>query len=861
MYYDHILLLIGTIFFVTFLCLIVYLIIGRKRSRMFSRVLKSETEAFEAINTTIKSHTTIRLENFTDSVSNIPNPNEDLTVAETGNIVDSTIVDNDFADTDVTVIDNMQVASHTMKTVAQTDFTFNPEDYGLSPIKDFNPEILKGQYVLLGEIGGGGMSRVFLARKVNTGNNWIVKYVATAIGDLGNEADILKTLNHINLPHIIDIFHDETGLYIVQTYVEGVGLDKVSSVAMHESIVTDWALQLGQVLSYLHKQGPILHLDLKPSNIIVTHDNKLVLIDFGISRRNTDPAKSIGLTLRYAAPEQFSAKISSKAVDVIKKRFGNLPEERYNWNLDERTDIFSYGVVMFEMATGVIPTHSSLGEIKKYASPSMCNIILKCLKINPSERYQSIDELLVDLQAHNSHTRPLMLKTLLVRKMAKYASAASIVFAIAGFSAGMLVMQQELQAQISVDPHRVILSLHESSELDITRFLGDNPRNINHSNITWEHSNRGIVQVDGIRIHGMSLGDTIINGRYRNSNISMPVTVVEPIHGMVDISMRFRTGRVVELFAGTEERVRVDGVGDEVEFVSPQSMAITESGIIYLADSGRLRRLENSANGRIGIAETVNLQPAFLRVQTVRTYGEDVYILTTSWVDENDEDVFAIYKLTENGNEQFYFGNLRFTEVRDFYVANEQIFIIERNYATGRTQLLTINTQDRYDRNVLIELPEHTSVITVGGGRVFLADTQNGIISYYDYAYSLLQYMAGFDNANNTLNRLAGIEGSLGFIDGVAPLFYRPTALRYHENSLYVWDFNTLRKIEFEEGVLTRAISVAGIASPVYDLDFTNSELAEEIILPFSYLTDFVHTSSGILLSDPKRGVIWNVRG
>jgi len=832
-------------------------------------VLKSETEAFEAINTTIKSHATIRLSEqsivsqFTDNTSNINALNNDLTLAEVDNnnknmdMMDVTIADVEDAkdvkksekvDFDATIVDNSvaPTTSHNTKTVIQTntDFTFNPEDYGLKPIDDFNPEILKGQYILLGEIGGGGMSRVFLARKVNTGNNWIVKYVATAIGDLGNEADILKTLNHINLPHIIDIFHDETGLYIVQTHVEGLGMEKVlSGVAMHESIVTDWALQLGQVLSYLHKQGPILHLDLKPSNIIVTHDNKLVLIDFGISRRNTDPAKSIGLTLRYAAPEQFSEKISIRAADVVKKRFNTLPEERFSWNLDERTDIFSYGVVMFEMATGATPTYANMGELKKYVSPMMCGLILKCLKIDPKERYQSIDELLVDLQAHNSHTRPLMLKTLLMRKMAKYASVASIVLATTGFAAGMFLMRQELQAQISVDPHRIILSLHESSEIDISRFLGDNPRNMNPSNLSWEHTNNGIVQVDGTRIHGISLGSTVINGRYRNSQISMPVEVVEPMDGVVDIALRFRSGRIVELFAGSEYRARIDGVGEEVEFVSPQSMAITDSGIVYIADSGRLRRISNIdyANGIIG--ETINLQPAFLRVQTVRTDGNDLYALTSIWIDD-DSEFFALLKVTEDSTQELHRFDARSIDIRDFYVSNGLIYAIERNYGTNRTQLRTINPQNPEDTFVLIELPEHTATITIGGGRVFLADPENGIISYYE---------------NGSLNRLVGIEGRLAFIDGTAPLFYRPTALRYHENSLYVWDFNTLRKIELDNGIL--AITVAGIASPVYDLDFAKSELAEEIILPFSYLTDFIHTPSGILLSDPKRGVLWNVRG
>ena len=221
MYQDEILLLIGAVATGLIVLLAMYLLASRKKAKLYREILGAETTAIETLTTAL---------NTTDAV---------------------------------------------------TTLNFKVTD------QEFDPEVLRGQYEIEAEITGGGMSRVFIAKKTNIGNDWIVKYVPSAIGQLTNEADILKSLNHISLPKIIDIFDDDSGLYIVQSYVEGMGLNQIlkSSGTLHEFMLLDFAKQLAQVLKYLHERGPILHLDLKPSNIMVTHDSKLVLIDFGISKK------------------------------------------------------------------------------------------------------------------------------------------------------------------------------------------------------------------------------------------------------------------------------------------------------------------------------------------------------------------------------------------------------------------------------------------------------------------------------------------------------------------------------------------------------------------------------------------------
>lgn len=172
---------------------------------------------------------------------------------------------------------------------------------------------LSGKYELLREIHGGGMSRVFLARSVKLGSEWIVKFVERA--ELADEAEVLKKLNHISLPPIIDIFQTAQGTFLVERYIEGYSLSEVLALGqeIRESQICDWGLQLAQVLHYLHTlPTPIIHCDLKPSNIMVTHDNRLVLIDFGISKRVGLGAGASGLTYRYAAPEQFRGRRAAR---------------------------------------------------------------------------------------------------------------------------------------------------------------------------------------------------------------------------------------------------------------------------------------------------------------------------------------------------------------------------------------------------------------------------------------------------------------------------------------------------------------------------------------------------------------------
>ena len=245
-------------------------------------------------------------------------------------------------------------------------------------------------YQILSTLGRGGMGCVYLARHLRLGTLWALKEIYKSSGgpvDLLAEANMLKRLSHPALPRIIDIYEDSACIYIVEDYIEGVSLDKRIQEAgrFPESQVRAWAEELCGVLRYLHEQqpNPIIYRDMKPSNVMVTPENKVKLIDFGIAREfkqeGTSDTTSLG-TMGYAAPEQYGTAQS-----------------------DARTDIYSLGITLYHAVTGKSPKDPpyELRPIRQWdaeLSEGLKYIIHKCTRSNPADRYQSIAELQADLK-------------------------------------------------------------------------------------------------------------------------------------------------------------------------------------------------------------------------------------------------------------------------------------------------------------------------------------------------------------------------------------------------------------------------------------------------------------------------------
>lgn len=249
--------------------------------------------------------------------------------------------------------------------------------------------LFNNRYKIIKTIGSGGMGTVYLAESISLGTKWAIKAIekkASSNYDLLAEPNILKKLKHPALPRIVDIEQDDDYLYIIEDYIAGDPLDKQLELrkSFDEATVIEWTKQLCEVLIYLHtnKPNPIIYRDMKPSNIIVSSDNKLTLIDFGIAREfKTDSGSDTSYmgTRGYAAPEQYGTS-----------------------QTDERTDIYSLGVTIYHLLTGKSPNEppyefKPLRLIDKNFSEGIEFIVGKCVQNNPENRYQNAYELLDDL--------------------------------------------------------------------------------------------------------------------------------------------------------------------------------------------------------------------------------------------------------------------------------------------------------------------------------------------------------------------------------------------------------------------------------------------------------------------------------
>jgi len=211
------------------------------------------------------------------------------------------------------------------------------------------------RYHLLEEIGGGGMGVVYRARDEHLGRDVALKVLRSAAGmdevarkRFRREARALSLLSHSSISTVFD-FDSHDGLdFLVMELVEGESLqDRLRAAPLAEREVADLGAQVAGALAAAHEQG-VIHRDLKPGNVMVTPKGRVKLLDFGLAllcpeaavssetRSLTDIGHVIG-TLAYMSPEQL---------------LGN--------ESDERSDLYSLGVLLYEMATGRRPFESTL---------------------------------------------------------------------------------------------------------------------------------------------------------------------------------------------------------------------------------------------------------------------------------------------------------------------------------------------------------------------------------------------------------------------------------------------------------------------------------------------------------------------
>ena len=261
--------------------------------------------------------------------------------------------------------------------------------------------ILSGRYEIISAIGSGGMSYVYKAKDVTLKRLVAVKVLkeeysrdANIVAKFAREAEAAGGLSHPNVVSVYDVGEQFGTYFIVMELVEGFTLkqyiEKKGKLSQHDAVQV--TMQVARGLNAAHEQG-IIHRDVKPQNIMVSKDGKIKVTDFGIARINDTQisgANTMG-SVHYISPEQARGGVC-----------------------DERSDIYSLGITLYEMVTGRVPFEGestvdvALKHIKEPITPpseyepdmipNLEKIILKCTQKKPDYRYRSMSALLDDLK-------------------------------------------------------------------------------------------------------------------------------------------------------------------------------------------------------------------------------------------------------------------------------------------------------------------------------------------------------------------------------------------------------------------------------------------------------------------------------
>jgi len=261
------------------------------------------------------------------------------------------------------------------------------------------------RYELLAALGEGAYAEIYKARDTSTGETVVLKMPnPTLFSDPGlfqryrRESDIARTLNHPGVQRGVDLGDDRTEPYLVLEFVDGDNLRHVlrsgpSPLPIETAV--DWGRQLAEAIAYLHSHG-VVHRDLKPENVLVTTEGRLKIADFGTAmlegaRRLTwkHLSESLG-TPDYMSPEQIQGSRG-----------------------DDRSDIYAWGVMMYEFLTGQVPFRGDnwmavmaghLGEhptpirkLRPDVPPALEAVVVHAMRRQPDNRYARATDLLADL--------------------------------------------------------------------------------------------------------------------------------------------------------------------------------------------------------------------------------------------------------------------------------------------------------------------------------------------------------------------------------------------------------------------------------------------------------------------------------
>jgi serine/threonine protein kinase len=268
------------------------------------------------------------------------------------------------------------------------------------------PGQLLDHYEIIEPIGEGAYAEVYKARDTKSDRVVMLKCPNPLLfadpklyQRFMREAEIARHLDHPLVQHSLDLGHNRSEPYMVLEYVEGQNLRRrvrEFTGPIPIDMVIDWGKQLASVLAYLHRNG-VVHRDLKPENVVITNDGKLKIVDFGSAML----AGARRLTWRHLSD-------STGTPDYMS------PEQIQGERGDARSDIYAWGVMMYELLTGEVPfggdnwlavmaghmtrNPKRIRALRPDVTPALEAVVLKAMRRMPENRYQTADDLVTDLE-------------------------------------------------------------------------------------------------------------------------------------------------------------------------------------------------------------------------------------------------------------------------------------------------------------------------------------------------------------------------------------------------------------------------------------------------------------------------------
>src|SRR5262245_1914257 len=290
-----------------------------------------------------------------------------------------------------------------------------------------------GPYEIIGLVGAGGMGEVYRARDPRLGRNVAIKILPAAFSTdsdrlwrFEREARAVASLNHPNICTIHDIGEHEGHRYLVMELLEGLTLSSTLEIGpLPGNQLLDLAIQIADALDAAHGAG-IIHRDLKPANIFVTKRGEAKLLDFGLAKLTEDTVGGVNETGLDVDPADAPTLAGRRGETTVGTLLGTAaymsPEQARGEPAEAQSDLFSFGVVLYEMATGKAAFTGKtmavlfdgilnkdprpIAEINPQIAPELTQVVSKALEKEKDLRYRTAADIRADLKRLRRDSSP-----------------------------------------------------------------------------------------------------------------------------------------------------------------------------------------------------------------------------------------------------------------------------------------------------------------------------------------------------------------------------------------------------------------------------------------------------------------------